>query len=430
MLMRRSICISMALFLFLFCNHDTTSHHQGKIELVYWSANNQYEINLAELIVEEWNQKHPDIVIKHQPIPEGRSSEEVVLAAIVGKTTPDVYSNMWPGDVALYVRANALLEMDQFADFDSLALSRFDDDKRAEMEFNDGHVYQMLWKTNPIMMMYNVNTLKEAGYDGPPETYEEYLDLASKVTKDTNGDGYVDRWVGITQILVTWWQRFFDYYTLYIAATQGETFLENGEVAFENDYSVQVFKFLQTLFNENYFPRERMDARADVFLHSIVATRFTGPWEITHAEKLKPEGFEYDFAAVPRPHKNGPNFTYGDYKSIIIFKNTRYPHESWEFVKYLVSRKNDLRLLQMTNQLPTRKELLSDSVYHDYFEKNPMMVRFAEQAENVRGVDDSPALREIFEAISQEFEACVIYGKKEPEQAVRDAAQRVRLVMK
>ena len=83
-------------------------------------------------------------------------------------------------------------------------------------------------------LIYNKKILRDAGYEKPPETYAEFLDLAEKVSKDMNGDGYVDRWVGITQILVTWWQRFFDYYTLYIAATGGKTFFEGVSVAFNN----------------------------------------------------------------------------------------------------------------------------------------------------------------------------------------------------
>ena len=279
------------------------------------------------------------------------------------------------------------------------------------------------------MMAFNKKMLAEVGILRPPESYEEFFTMAEKITTDTDGDGYLDRWAGMTQILVTWWQRFFDYYTLYIAASGGKTLVENGRIAFDNDTSVAVFRFMQTLFAKGYFPKERMDARADVFLHNVVATRFVGPWEITHAEKFKPEGFEYDFAPVPRPEgSKGPAYTYGDYKSIVIFNNSKYPDKAWEFAKFLVSMENDLRLLEMANQLPLRKDILQDSLFTDYFERNPMMTRFAQQAQYCRGTDYSPVLREIFDAISQEFEASVIYGVKTPEEAVRSAAERARLI--
>ena len=62
-------------------------------ELLYWSANNPYEQEVARAVVKEWNAQHPDMPVHHQPIPEGQSSEEVILAAIAGRTTPDIYSN-------------------------------------------------------------------------------------------------------------------------------------------------------------------------------------------------------------------------------------------------------------------------------------------------------------------------------------------------
>lgn len=418
------------IIIFIQSCHQPSRHQGGDvITLTYWCANNQDEIDLAAKLVQEWNAAHPTIQVKHQPIPEGRSSEEVVLAAIVGKTTPDVYSNMWPGDVELYVRANALVPLDQFADFDSLARSRFSEDKIEEARSRDGHIYQILWKTNPIMMAYNKKMFAAAGFVEPPATYQQFFEAAEKITQDTNGDGYIDRWIGITQILVTWWQRFFDYYPLYIAASGGKTLLAGDKVNFNNDTSVAVFRFLQTLFSKGYFPKERMDARADVFLHGIVATRFTGPWAIMQIEKFKGPDFEYDFAPVPRPSQDGPTYTYGDYKSIIIFKNSKHPQQAWEFVKYLISRQADFDLLQIARQLPVRKNILQDSLFQDYFHRNVMMAKFARQAEFVRGADSSPVLREIFDAISQEFEPCVVYGRKSPEEAVKDMARRAELIM-
>ena len=418
------------LVIFFHCDNNSQQQKGERITLTYWSANNQYEMDLAQELVAQWNKTHPNVQVKHQPIPESRSSEEVVLAAVVGKTTPDVFSNMWPGDVELYIRANALVRLDSFADFDSVANERFSDDYLKQSHSKNGFVYQVLWKTNPIMMLYNKNLFAQAGIFKPPATYSEYLEAAEKLTKDTDGDGYNDRWIGITQILVTWWQRFFDFYPLYIAASGGNMLLNKGEVAFDNQHAVEVFRFLQTLFAKGYFPKERMDARADVFIHSIVATRFTGPWSITQIDKYKTEDFEYDFVPVPCPDSaTGSNYTYGDYKSIVIFNNTKHPKWAWEFAKFLVSKTADLKLLEMADQLPLRKNILQDSLFKPYFNKNPKMVTFAEQARFVRGADSSPVLREIFDAISQEFEASVIYGLKTPEQAINDAAKRARLIM-
>ena len=53
---------------------------------------------------------------------------------------------------------------------------------------------------------------------------------------------------------------------------------------------------------------------------------------------------------------------------------------------------------------------------------------FADQSEYVRGTDASPVLKEVFDLISQQYEACVVYGKRLLEQAINDAADAVNLL--
>ncbi len=421
------IAVSLALTFILGCSRNQKSDHP---KLVYWSANNQDEINLAREIVDEWNRLHPEIPVDFQPVPEGESSEEIILAAVVAKTTPDIYSNMWPGDVETYVRAGKLVCLNAFSDFDSVVNDRYAPDISNQMKSGDGKVYQLLWKTNPIMMFYNKKMFSQVGFEHPPETYSEYLDAAKKMTRDTDSDGYVDRWVGVTEIRARWRDRLHDFYPLYIAASGGKTLLDNGEIAFDNPCAVGVFRFFQTLYANGYFPREITNVGRDFVLQNLAASRITGPWEVVRTEKFKPEGFEYDFIHVPVPDDvQGPYYTYMDPKSIVIFRNTRYPEDAWKFIKHMVSRQNDLKLLQTTTQLPLRKTVLEDPLFITYFERNPKIKTFAEQARFIKGVDTTPALKEIFDAISQEFEACVVYSAKTPEKAVRDAAERSRLVL-
>ena len=147
-------------------------------------------------------------------------------------------------------------------------------------------------------------------------------------------------------------------------------------------------------------------------------------------EKFKPEDFEYDIMPLPVPDDyEGPVYTRGDHKNISIFSTTKYPEAAWEFTKYLISPENDLKLLEICTQLPLRKNLTEDPLYQPYFQENPKMRKFAEQAPYTRGVDGVSDLKEIFDGISQEYEMCAIYGVKTPEDAVRDAAKRAKVIM-
>ena len=102
------------IFLQLACHSDSDSNSN---KLLYWSSNNQDEIEFASDIVQGWNQSHPRARVKFQPVPEGRSSEEIILAAVVGETTPDIYSNMWQGDVEFYAQSGVLVPLDTIPGF-------------------------------------------------------------------------------------------------------------------------------------------------------------------------------------------------------------------------------------------------------------------------------------------------------------------------
>ncbi|PKL88244.1 MAG: ABC transporter substrate-binding protein [Ignavibacteriae bacterium HGW-Ignavibacteriae-2] len=397
--------------------------------LIYWSSNNTQEIEFANYITEGWNKNNPQQKVTFQPVPEGQSSEEIILAAVVGNTTPDIYSNMWQGDVEAYAESGVLVALDTLAGFLDFISTRCDSSVITEITSEDGHIYQIPWKINPIMLMYNINSLKDIGVNKVPSNYGEFFSASAKYQKDTDGDGYIDRWFGYSEVLVTWWQRFFDFYPLYLAASNGANLVKNNKAVFNNEYAVQVFKFLREMYEKKYFPMERLSARQDPFLTEVISTRFTGPWEIIHAEKYKPKGLEYSFAPMPVPNNHvGPVYTYGDPKNIVIFNTCPNPQSAWEFIKYMIEEKNDLKLLEMTMQLPRRKHIEINPIFQEFFKSNPKMKIFAEQGNYVRGTDTAPVLKEVFDLISQEYEACVIYGIKTPEEAVAAAAEAVDLL--
>jgi len=401
---------------------------QGVVRLTYWCASNQSEIDLAKELVKKWNASHPKIHVTLQPIPASQSSEEALLAAIAGKTTPDICSNMWPGAMDDFTSSGGLVRLDQFPDFMDYLTERVPTDLLETFRAPDGHYYQIPWKTNPIMVMYNKRMFRKAGIQRPPRTYSEYLAAAKAITKDLNGDGRADQWMGYCDIRPIWWQRFFDFYTHYIAASGGKTLFDSSGICFENDASVKVFGFFREIYHNGYFPRTTF--QGDNFLAGKFATLFTGPWNITHVEKFKKPGFEYDIFPVPVPDDyRGPVYTYGDHKNISIFSTTKHPSAAWKFAKYLISAQADLRLLEVCSQIPLRKNLTANPLYQRYFRENPMMTKFAEQAPFTRGVDGSSVLKEIFDAISQEYEACAIYGKRTPEEAVASAAKRAQVII-
>lgn len=410
------------------CRQDASSKEKFALEL--WSSNNPGEIRFSQWAVDEWNKKNPQHQVKFQPIPEGQSSEEILLAAVVAGTTPDIYSNIWQGLVEFYGSSGVLVALDTLDGFMEALHMRCDSATIREITSADGHIYQVPWKINPIMTIYNKDLLEEIGLDSMPSTYEGFLEAARKFKKDTDGDGYVDQWFGNTSIKLAWYQRLFNFYPLYLAASGGMPLIENDKAVFNNEYAIGVFRFLATLYKENLFSRQVESAAQDLFVAEKYASKWTGPWEIRYLDQFAKVKYEYDYSAivVPDGHQ-GPAYTYCDPKNIVIFNTCKDPQRAIDFILTMIDEEGDRQFLEMSYQLPRRKKMDSLEVFSPFFDANPMMRTFAAQANFVKGADNCSVMVEVFDILSQEYEACVLYGQKSPEQAITDAEKAVNILL-
>jgi len=392
----------------------------GAIELTYWTSSNPEEIELGRLLVSQWNQSHPDVQVKMQPIPATQSSEEVLLAAIVSKTTPDVCSNILPAIMGRFTKSKAVLALNAFPDYEKVVIGRTGSKLADLFRSRDGKLYQVPWKCNPVMLVYNTAIFRALGLK-PPKTYSDFSKAAETIAADRDNPG---RWAMAVSIKTTWWQRLFDFYPFYVAATGGRTLLCNDSAAFNGPGGVAAMTFFRDGFKKRYFPM--LGFSGNIFLEGKTAMDVAGPWAIKYYRRLKP-GFEFDFAPIPVPDSyKGPVYTYGDPKNIVIFATTKYPKQSWEFVKFLTSKEADLKLLELTNQVPMRSGIVSDPFYGGFFDKNPLLRKAARQAQYVVPMDESQHLVQILDIISGQFEAAAVYAVITPEKALAIAAKKTQ----
>ncbi len=421
----RFIFFSCILFTLISCRDQ--QNDQGG--LIYWSSSNPEEIKFAQKYIDLWNTENAGSPISFQPVPEGQSSEEVILAAVVGKTTPDIYSNMWQGDVEDFARAGVLVRLDTMPGFWDFIYSRCDSLVVKEITSNDGYIYQLPWKVNPIIMEFNPDMFHAAGVDSIPKNYSSFLEAGAKIKSHAERENVGNIWLGISEVSPIWWQRFFNFLPLYYGASHGAPLIKNEKAVFNNKYGVEVFTFLQSLYSQGYFPREQQKGQTDPVLASRVATTFTGPWSIEQNERFKPEGFNYDFDHMPVPDTmTGPIYSYGDPKNIVIFNTCKDPATAWKFLKTLMTPEADKNFLQLSGQFPRRKDINTNPLFTDYLNEHPKLKPFAQQTKYLRGMDSAPNMKEVLDIISQEYEACVVYGKKSPQDAIRDAAHAVDLL--
>jgi multiple sugar transport system substrate-binding protein len=400
------------------------------VTLLYWPPANPTELAVAQRVTERWNAIHPDVRVRVQPLPAGRSSEEVLLAAIVARATPDVCSNVSSALVARLVRAGGVVRLDDRAATAARLVERARPDMLASLASPGGGIHALPWKTNPLMLMYNVGQLGAAGVT-PPRTHSELLDVLRRLARDTDGDGRLDRWGLWVPLKTTWFERFNDFYPLYLAGAGGRTLVNGHEVLFENAAAVAAFDVLGRAFAEGLLPRANFEGR-DPFVDGTVAMKLIGPWFLWELERMKIAGLQYGVVPVPVPDggRIEDAYAFADLKGIAVFSTTRHPEAAARFAAFLTSPEADRILIEEAAQLPYRRGLAGDPRMARALARWPGLDRYASRVEHSRDVDLHPDVVEVFDILSEAYEASAMYGRVPAGQAVRTAAAEAREVLR
>ena len=150
-------------------------------------------------MVAAWNAKNPDEKITAQEIPAGKTSEEVIGAAITAGNAPCLVFNTSPAAVPQFQKQGGLVALDSFPDGKEYVEERTGE-AAEQYKSPDGKYYQIPWKANPVMIFYNKDMMKKAGVDpeNPPlATYDEFLATSEKIVSSGAAEAAI--WPAPTQ---------------------------------------------------------------------------------------------------------------------------------------------------------------------------------------------------------------------------------------
>jgi multiple sugar transport system substrate-binding protein len=281
------------------------------------------------------------------------------------------------------------------------------------------------------MLMYNVDLFKAAHLD-PPRTQTELLNVWRKLARDTDGDGRNDRWAMWATLKTTWFERFYDFYPLYLASSGGRTLVTNGKVVFDNDAAVGALDLLRRGFANGSLPRSNFALGRDPFADGTVAMKIIGPWFLKELNRIKIAGLHYGVVPVPGADNVDPSerFAFADLRSIAVFSTTRHPDEAARFVAYLTSPAADQLLIEEASQLPYRHGVSGDPRFAQSLARWPTLDTYATFVERGRDIDIDPDIVEIFDLISEAYEGGSIYGTVPVRKALTDAANEARNIIR
>lgn len=160
------IIVTMGLYYY-----NTFPKPSKNIELTV--ANISYQSDwIKQKIESEWNAKHPDIHVTYLPLAD-YYTEIVSIFTSTPEKVDIVRTN--PGYMAAWVDAGWITNIDDNLEGFSNILSKIEPTRRFELSYNGKYYGLPTFTGYMAILLYNERYLKQAGFDHPPETLDEFL---------------------------------------------------------------------------------------------------------------------------------------------------------------------------------------------------------------------------------------------------------------
>ncbi|MGW6195882.1 extracellular solute-binding protein [Kribbella sp. NPDC055110] len=386
---------------------DTAAQARGPITI--WYSNNAEEVAWGKQMVAAWNAEHADQKVTSQEIPTGKSSEEVIGAAITAGNAPCLIFNTSPASVSQFQKQGGLVPLD------ASYIEERSGDIAQQYKSADGKYYQLPWKSNPVMIFYNKRIFAKAGITDPSlKTYDDFLAASRKVVASKAA-----KFAIYPAPSNEFYQSWFDFYPLYAAESGGKQLVADGKSTFASDEGKKVAQFWRTMYADKLASPEKYTG--DAFVDGTSAMAVVGPWAIaTYKGKV-------DWGVVPVPTSSGKPaneiHTFSDAKNVAMYSACKNRGTASDVLKFATSKEQDGKFLAATGQMPLRKDVAL--TYADYFAKNPEYKTFADQASRTVEVPNVPNSITIWQTFRDAYSKSVIFGQEDIGTALDGAAQKV-----
>ena len=372
-------------------------------------------------MVNEFMAANPNIKVQLEPVSVKDKVDKFVTQArggnppdVVRVLTTDVPSFQAMGAVLnlepMVAKAGGKAYKDQFSDFLINA-----------MTFG-GSLYAIPHEGDAFVLYINTRLWKEAGLDPdkPPKTFEELRAANLKLT-DSKKNRYAYGMLAEPAIAAIWMQSWFTAYgTDFFNADYTDTLVDSPK-------GIEAFKFYTGMVTQdkvvppgptevNYGAQVTLFAQEQVaYIHGPYATAGS---IITANPKLEPV-----LKAIPFP---GTKATAGRGTVYCIGKDSKNAEAAWQLIQWLSKDENQLRFFTEATMLPTRKSALSKIDFNKY----PIAKVIVEDA--IPAAKSYPVFAQWpkAKAALDDALAAALLGKAEPEKAIKDAAVKIRAILK
>ncbi len=364
----------------------------------------------------EFERLHPNIKVELEIATWDRLSWKVMVSTAGGRP-PDVtrVSSEWYVPLAA---KGLLAPLDPFIKRDNWDIWDFYPESIKGWGEYKGLIYTIPGDVDVEAMYYNKKIFDQAGIPYPDWTwdYNKYLEVAKKLTKDTDGDGKVDQW-GASIAL---WQ-------LFIYENGGSIVSEDGNTCtLDKPEAYEGLQRMADLVNKYHVApsREESAGRGNwkMFSAGKIGMMIAGPYlaKLVLANEVK--DFTYDAAPIPTGPKERITFIGG--AAWAMLGRSKHKDEAWEVIKWLTGPEYQTDCALMNSQVPTRKSLAESDVF--LYRKEPPDSRdvFLKMIKYGRATPHVSCYAEMNQIIGSELDL-VMLGKK----SAKDACVKVRPII-
>ena len=339
---------------------------EGPVKVEFWHAMGSTTGELLQEIVDDFNKAHEGEIVV-EAIYQGdytTAMTKLQAAAGSGSDMPEVVQ-VEITRVGMYADADMLMDLKPFDDADdSFNVSDMYD---GVMDFSwyEGQLVSLPNGRSVPVMYYNKDMLKAAGYDKAPETWTEFVDAATKTTKDGvigYGCPIGDSW----------------YYLAMMLTAGGEVYNEAGNNIgfYENGAGVEALQLWKDMQDKGilFLPEGEDYASNSALRNAFMA----GSCAITMQSSAQYRGladnseFEVGVAYIP---KDSTYAAIPGGSNIVAFdgKSEAENEATWKFMSYLCSADVAGKYAAGTGYLPTSDAALNSSIYQEKLAQYPYL---------------------------------------------------------
>lgn len=152
---------------------------QDVTTIEYWEYYFESKVALIDELIVQFEKDNPGVKVIHQNFPYD-SYQEKIAASVAAGEGPDIV-NLFYGWVPKYVKSGVLQPLPA----GSFSPEAIEADFAPMVSINkfDGVYYTIPIAVRALGLFYNKDILKENGYDAPPETLDELVEMAVKMTR-------------------------------------------------------------------------------------------------------------------------------------------------------------------------------------------------------------------------------------------------------